>query len=516
MFPTIKLRSTREGLVLFCYIQAFAVLSSCLFILYYMPDLLDEGDFLPEHDEEFAKAEENLGYENFDKILKERQKLSKGVTKEMRDGHSCVLFRYDTLLSHVDSPAVPMINEEEEFTYFLKEGEYMPKDIPEWFGTKKDFCAGCFVTYGLAKYLVALKDVTIYPKFSHGKVGGEDLEDVFLQTEEDEQIRLEAGYFVLHSNNFDQAELKVGNNLQKFVNGLLIMKESDLNALNAHKKQDMTAVVTARREYANIYHASMDWYDIFLIMVLFKIDPYHLEVIWLDAHPRSNLDSAWEILFGVPVRSGSLTDPMKYSNMIWNGFGHKSHINQHQVEYLPFVNEYRHFVLSRFEIPDDHVINCKELRITIIWRRHYIAHPRNPSGYTARRIANEKEVWNAVRNADVNAIVNGVQLDRLSMVEQLELMSRTDILIGMHGAGLSHILYLPKTSGVIELFPNYMSVANAHFRAMSKWRRLRHVVWANKDKGLEKKDHQTYIPKHVIQDLVNIMKENICESKTDL
>lgn len=54
--------------------------------------------------------------------------------------------------------------------------------------------------------------------------------------------------------------------------------------------------------------------------------------------------------------------------------------------------------------------------MTIIWRRHYIAHPRNPTGYTARRIANEEDVWKAVKEADDRTVVNG-ELDKLSMVE---------------------------------------------------------------------------------------------------
>jgi len=86
-----------------------------------------------------------------------------------------------------------------------------------------------------------------------------------------------------------------------------------------------------------------------------------------------------------------------------------------------------------------------------------------------------KHVWKAIKEVDENAIVNGVQLERLDFHDQIELISRTDMLIGMHGAGLSHILYLPQTSGVIELFPAYVSPGNAHFRSMAKWRRLRYM-----------------------------------------
>ncbi|XP_045172554.2 uncharacterized protein LOC123534390 [Mercenaria mercenaria] len=512
----MKVKIIVNRLALFCFFQAFVVILTIMYVLVYVPDLVLVEDSKQLNSEEEMVILERESEQKRQDILKERRALSKGVSRQLSGGQTCVLFRFDALPGQEQTSSVAMINDGDEYAYLSKEGEYMPQNIPEWFHTKTDYCNGCFVTYGLSKCLISLKEVTIYPKFGHGKPGGEELEDVFMQTEEEEVFKLDKGYFVLNSNELDLSGVQFNTVLQKFTNGLLIMKETDINVLNAHKKQDRIAVITARREYANFYHTTMDWYDIFLIMVLFKIDLYHLEVIWLDAHPKSNFDPAWEILFGVPIRVGSLSDPVKYEQMIWNGFGHKSHINQHQIEYLPFVNEFRHFVLNRFQINDDHEVNCNELRITIIWRRHYIAHPRNPSGYTSRRIANEEEVWRSVKEADFQAVVNGVQLDRLSMVEQLELVSRTDILIGMHGAGLSHILYLPETSGVIELYPNYMSVANAHFRAMSKWRRLRHIVWMNQDNSLEKKDHQTYIPKTVIQDLVDTIKENICEKRIEL
>lgn len=91
------------------------------------------------------------------------------------------------------------------------------------------------------------------------------------------------------------------------------------------------------------------------------------------------------------------------------------------------------------------------------------------------------------------------------------MISRTDILIG-----LSHILYLPKNSGVIEIYPKYASIANTHFRAMSKWRGLRHINWMNQDDTNEITDQQTVIPKIVIQELVIHMKEQICEDSEKL
>ncbi|KAL4218445.1 hypothetical protein ACF0H5_023180 [Mactra antiquata] len=507
-------KSTKQKYQVFLFGQAVLVTVCMLMILVYYPDTMyktyyDESVHMKEELDELIEVDKQRV------ILDKRRKMAQGEFIPIEGNLNCILFRYDVLPGNIEADISKMVNEEGEFAFFSEDANYRPDEIPSWFDTAIDYCAGCMVIHGPGKYIASLKDVTIYPQFGHGKIGGENIEDVINQSEDEEEIHLEKGYFVINSNVYFDTNIDTSIYLKKFFDGLVLLKETDTASLHANKRQDMVAVIVARRDYANFYHATMDLYDVFLISILFKIDLYHLEVIWMDAHPKSNLDYMWEALFGLPTRAGTLTEPIKYNKMIWSGFGHKSHINQHQTEFLPFVQEFRHFVLSRFEVETDHVIDCNQLRITIIWRRHHVAHPRNPSGYTVRRIANEGDVWRAVKESEYTAIVNGVQLERLNMVEQLELISRTDILIGMHGAGLTHTLYLPKTSGVIEIYPEYTSVGNAHFRAMSKWRQLRHIVWLNQDKTLEKKDHQTILPLHVIQELVGVMKNAVCENNND-
>jgi short coiled-coil protein len=50
--------------------------------------------------------------------------------------------------------------------------------------------------------------------------------------------------------------------------------------------------------------------------------------------------------------------------------------------------------------------------------------------------------------------INKVDFAAISFEEQLRIISNTDILIGVHGNGLSHILFLPPTAAVFELFPS--------------------------------------------------------------
>ncbi len=46
-----------------------------------------------------------------------------------------------------------------------------------------------------------------------------------------------------------------------------------------------------------------------------------------------------------------------------------------------------------------------------------------------------------------------VQLDLLPVRDQLQAISQTDILIGMHGAAFAFGLFLPSGAGEIEMYP---------------------------------------------------------------
>ena len=89
-------------------------------------------------------------------------------------------------------------------------------------------------------------------------------------------------------------------------------------------------------------------------------------------------------------------------------------------------------------------------------------------------------------------------MDLLSMRDQLNLVVRTDILVGMHGAGLSHALFLPSHAGVIEFYPTYYGTINVHFMKFAQWRKLHYLQWVNRDARLEKNWETTQIPPEVL------------------
>jgi len=80
-----------------------------------------------------------------------------------------------------------------------------------------------------------------------------------------------------------------------------------------------------------------------------------------------------------------------------------------------------------------------EPRITLILRKDYMGRQLD------RKISNEDQVVKALKEVSRGrASFSSVQLETMTFKEQVELMySKTNILIGVHGAGLSHTVFLP-------------------------------------------------------------------------
>ena len=97
------------------------------------------------------------------------------------------------------------------------------------------------------------------------------------------------------------------------------------------------------------------------------------------------------------------------------------------------------------------------------------------------------------------------------MQQQLQFISDADILIGMHGAGLTHAMFLQKHAGVIEFVPNYFSSSNEHFSAISSWRKLHYEKWVNTDMTNELPNDKTIVPPHLMVAIIKGMVKRVCE-----
>lgn len=83
---------------------------------------------------------------------------------------------------------------------------------------------------------------------------------------------------------------------------------------------------------------------------------------------------------------------------------------------------------------------------------------RQPRVIVAKRQSTDTRIWkNAHEFADYlraqyNMDVDVVTLGSLSFVEQVELVSAADVLVGITGSDLVNLMFLPKTGSIVEVF----------------------------------------------------------------
>jgi len=103
-------------------------------------------------------------------------------------------------------------------------------------------------------------------------------------------------------------------------------------------------------------------------------------------------------------------------------------------------------------------------------------------------IKNEQEILRAARKIH-GAQVEWVALEELTMREQLQRVLGSKVVVGIHGAGLSHLIFAaaaafssdidgkwhqPSPITLVELFPTSFQ-ARRHFDYFSRWAGIRHL-----------------------------------------
>jgi glycoprotein 2-beta-D-xylosyltransferase len=162
-----------------------------------------------------------------------------------------------------------------------------------------------------------------------------------------------------------------------------------------------------------------------------------------------------------------------YKELIWSQPQSKSDIDVDRKRKIApsFFFDFREHVLKQFNIDyeTNKILNCQSLRLFFLGRRNYVAHPRNPSGKISRQLANENQTLNDLKMKfssypHVNFTFN--YFEQLSIEEQLKTIIQTDIFIGMHGAGLTHVIFLNSKRALVELAsPSWLS--QQHFELMA-------------------------------------------------
>eukprot|EP00088_Acartia_fossae_P014200 TRINITY_DN17577_c0_g1_i6.p1 TRINITY_DN17577_c0_g1~~TRINITY_DN17577_c0_g1_i6.p1 ORF type:complete len:521 (-),score=65.65 TRINITY_DN17577_c0_g1_i6:60-1622(-) len=204
--------------------------------------------------------------------------------------------------------------------------------------------------------------------------------------------------------------------------------------------------------YVNMYHHFCDFLNLYISLfvrpvkdgrAMFSTD--NQVIIWENYHYKSNFASMWSAftdqpllnlqnLAGKKICMRKVTFPL-LPRMMYGLYYNTPLIPACQNSGL--FTAFSQFILHRLQIPMQPI--KRKIRVTLLARN---------TKY--RRILNEDSLVKVLQN---DYSVQLARFDhRTDFKKQLETIRNTDLLVGIHGAGLTHLLFLPSWAAVLELY----------------------------------------------------------------
>ncbi|KAL5700209.1 glycoprotein 2-beta-D-xylosyltransferase [Ranunculus cassubicifolius] len=295
-------------------------------------------------------------------------------------------------------------------------------------------------------------------------MGGEKLESVIGRSEEDELPIFDFGAFQIQHHN--------GNRKNKLVNDQFLDQFVPNGRIHMHTMRSLIDSVQ-----------------------LVASDQFNCS--------QTPLEETWEALFS-SVRyaknfSGSvcfrhaILSPLGYETALFQGLSEAINCEgttAHELWEHPDnsktarLSEFGEMIRAAFGYPVDRnrgvpkPVSSGVYNILFVRREDYLAHPRH-GGKVESRLTNEQQVFDALKtwlsdSKNVKCktnLVNGL-FAHMSMKEQVRAIQDASIIIGAHGAGLTHIVSATPNTVILEIISSLFR--RPHFALISQWKGLKY------------------------------------------
>lgn len=267
-------------------------------------------------------------------------------------------------------------------------------------------------------------------------------------------------------------------------------------------KETTIFVTRERGEHCNMFHANTDWFQTFQMLQLFNLDPKQVRIVIMDTNPSCKMDIIWNSAYSKAKPFVRVADFNKrkilFERAIFQPAGYAnimlSHLTDHRENpgkchnRIHLIEEYSKHIMSSLEISPKEPKSAEDpVRIIFVSRRPHNVDVEH--SFMARQIDNEDEV-EAMLQSIPNVEVQKIDFVKFTLKEQIEMVHREcDILIGMHGAALTHSLWLaPQKSGVLEIWPRPEKSNWRCFEQFTKWKGNVYDIYYNEDMSLHRRD----------------------------
>ena len=216
-----------------------------------------------------------------------------------------------------------------------------------------------------------------------------------------------------------------------------------------------TTLFFERIEYANLWHTMNDWLNVHWTLETIG-NPHQVTIVWLDGHARGHLDDAWGEIFSARTRYVSeFSGHVCFEKAVW--------VPKNTPVWNTEMPSGRCGIMDRFvqRVLSVYGITPSLSEDVVIDRQDYRAHPRHKPG-----TKNDRNIEHLDKMFPLSQVV---QLETMTFKEQVQLIANAKSLRGVHGAGLTHLIWLPDGAEVVEwVAPSHASVKL--FEHIATWR----------------------------------------------
>ncbi|XP_051133730.1 beta-1,2-xylosyltransferase [Andrographis paniculata] len=339
--------------------------------------------------------------------------------------------------------------------------------------------------------------------------GGEKLESVIGRGEDEELPSFDDGAFEIQVSDrsrngeklvdlgFLDQYIQEGeihrHTMRSLVDSIRLV--DDTNFICSEWIEEPTVLVT-RFEYANLFHTFTDWYSAYVSSRVTGL-PTRPHLVFVDGHCETRLEETWAALFSSITYAKNFTNSVCFRHAILAPLGYETplfkglskHINcrgasAYQLWRKPDhhktarLSEFGEMIRAAFGLPvNRHNIPKSAstgLDILFVRREDYLAHPRH-GGKVQSRLSNEPEVFESIKKWASNHsecklnVVNGL-FAHMSMKEQVRAVQDAAVIVGAHGAGLTHIISATPETVILEIISS--EYKRPHFELIAMWKAL--------------------------------------------
>ncbi|GBG28070.1 EGF domain-specific O-linked N-acetylglucosamine transferase [Hondaea fermentalgiana] len=310
--------------------------------------------------------------------------------------------------------------------------------------------------------------------------GNEPIDTVRWRKESDEMCIYKTGAFTVGQCDSSPLSLAPRSKFPHYLHDVMRHMGTSSEALTCTETVTTPTLLVTRYEYANIYHTMTDWYNVYQTIQINGLQ--EVNIVFLDGHSAGALDEAWAKLFRTTPKYVSTLTPetcFKEAYLVAPGYGSTlSHATMQRWVKCPpslYLKDFtRHFLASlglRHMLGDARSAR-KRPRVLFLLRKSYLAHPRIRQ--TPRTLANAKDLVEALRRGLPDVDVEPTSFENMPFAEQVATVRDADVLLSVHGAGLTHLLFMRPGTLVVELIPSGYE-SNHHYDSFSAFVGVRHI-----------------------------------------